>query len=169
MRGSFGVGMKEYVMTLTLTVALCSLSLILTPEGEKGIGGYTRLVASLCILSVTISPVASFIESLYELDISSFVSGNSQNKEIFEEIYGDMLCEANEKDISEGIEELLCRDFSISRNDIRAYAELYLSGEEYKLRRVTISLSGGAIAKNPHEIKEYVTTLLSCECEIVYT
>ncbi len=161
--------MKQYVMTLIITAAVCSLSLILTPEGEKGIGGYTRLVASLCVLSVAISPVASFIDALHELKIGDFVSDTSQNRELLEKIYGDTLCEANEAEIAKNIEELLCREFDAKRGDIRAYAELSLHEGEYKLSSVTLLLSGGGITKDPHEIKEYVSKLLSCECEIVYT
>ncbi len=167
MRYSIGVAMKEYVMTLTVTVAICSLSLILAPESEKGIGGYTRLVASLCVLAVAFSPVSSFIESLQTLEISKFVSDSSQNKEILEQIYQDVLCEANESDISERIEELVCREFGTSQGEVRVFTELE-GGETYRICRVTIALGGGAIAKNPHEIKEYLENFLSCECEIVY-
>lgn len=155
-------------MTLMITVAICSLSLILTPEGDRGIGGYTRLVASLCVLSVAISPVASFVESLYELEIDGFFLSESANRETFEEIYFDSLLDANEKDISGRIEELICGNFNIREGDISVFAELYLNGEECEVRCVSVLLSSGAIAKNPHEIKEYVENLLACECEIVY-
>ena len=155
-------------MTLMITVAISSLSLILVPEDGKGVSGYTRLAVSLCVLSVTISPIASFISRLRSIELDDFSLGNLQSKASYEEIYEDMLCVANESFISEKTEDLICRDFNIERGQVRVFAELYSNDDEYKLRCVKVMLSGAAIAKNPHEIKEYVTSLLSCECEIVY-
>ena len=161
--------MVEYVMTLIVTAAVCSLSLILAPEGERGAGGYVRLVASLCVLSVAISPVSSFIVALKDSEMGDLSSYVSQSKEELCGIYEEVIVGANERDVSASLEALVCRELGIREEDIEVFAELSFDKEEYYVCGASIALSGRAVAKDPREIKDYVKNLLSCECEIVYT
>ena len=114
--------MKEYVITLIVTVAVCSLAVMLSPESGRGLGNYTRLAASLCILCVVISPIASFLDSLHDLKFDA-VSNNDGvgDAEKLEEIYAYMLERASGEEISERIHTMICREMDMSYDDVEVF------------------------------------------------
>ena len=160
--------MKEYVITLIGTVIICSLASMLAPE-EKGMLGYVKLAAGLCVLCVAISPLASFAREALEFDVGrSFLDGDDESENL-NGIYEGSLLGASETSVSEGLRVMICREFGLDSDEIEVSVTLSGEGEEYKPSRATVVLgSGKAIFADPHEIADYVTALLGCSCEIIY-
>ena len=160
--------MKEYVITLIVTVIICSLASMLAPE-ENGMLSYVKLAAGLCVLCVAISPLTSFAEEVLEFDVGgSFIDGEDESERL-NGIYEGSLLGAGEASASEGLRTLICREFGLDSDEIEVSVTLSGEGDEYKPRRATVVLSSGkAIFADPHEICEYVTALLGCSCEIIY-
>ena len=156
-------------MTLIVTLAVCSLAVILSPEGERGIFGYIKLSAGICVLCVAISPISSFVGSLYSLELDFDMSDkNMASLETLENIYEDMLREASGVDISEKLSVMICRDLGIDREDVGVFVETIKEGGVSKVKKVSVVLSGKAVFSDPRKISEYVASVASCECEIVY-
>ena len=160
--------MDEYVVSLTVTVAVCTLATMLAP-GDRGLGKYTRLIASLCILCVAISPVSSFFQNVYSINFDMAIPDAEKNNEYeLENVYLNMLTAASEADLSVKIEDMICREIDASEEDIEVFAELYEVDGEGKIKKLTVMLSGKAIFTDPQMIREYLLSLFECECEIVY-
>ncbi len=156
-------------MTLIVTLAVCSLAVILSPEGERGIFGYIKLSAGICVLCVAISPISSFVGSLYSLELDFDMSDkNMASLETLENIYEDMLREASGVDISEKLSVMICRDLGVKNEDIEVFVETIKEGGVSKVKKVSVVLSGKAVFGDPRKISEYIASVASCECEIVY-
>ena len=161
--------MGEYVITLTVTVAVCTLATMLSPDGERGLGKYIRLVASLCILCVAIAPLASFIGRLYYFDFDlSFIEERRAEDGELQDIYSNMISEVSEAKVSQKIANMLREEYGLSDENTEVIAELFKDGDVYKIKKLTVLLSGKAIFTDPQIIREYLISLFDCECEIVY-
>ena len=163
--------MKEYVIVLIGSVLVCSLAVMLTPEGEKGIGQYVKLAAGLCVLCVLISPLTSFISSLSAIiDQNRFFEDGENELEGFDKIYNESLLDASSEEIAKGLESMLCREFGFKNDKIDVYVELCEGEDGYLPKCVTVMLwqSAETLFADPHKIIEYVNSLLDCRCEIIY-
>ena len=163
--------MKEYIITLIGTVLICSLATMLAPEDEKGMSGYVKLAASLCILCVAISPLSSFITKIANIGSGTpFFESGEVDKERFKEIYEKNLKDASAVNISETLKAMLCRNFGFETDKIDVYVELCEDGEVYLPESVSIVLwrGEGTLMTDPHKVIDYVGEMLGCRCEIVY-
>ena len=80
--------MREYVIVLIGSVLVCSLAVMLSPEGEKGMAQYVKLAAGLCVLCVLISPLTSFVSSISELiEQNRSFDGTDNSLDNFGKIY----------------------------------------------------------------------------------
>ena len=161
--------MREYVITLIVTASVCTLASALTPDTERGLSGYTKLVAGLCILCVAISPISSFIERIYSAELNTDFSyiGGLDSYEL-EGIYKASLDNASVSEISERLEGMICSSIGVNEEDIEVFLELYERESNKGISKVTVVLSGKAMLVDPREITDYVYELLGCECEVAY-
>ena len=161
--------MSEYIITLIVTASLCSIASALTPDTERGLSGYTKLVAGLCILCVAISPISSFIEKIYSADLNTDFSyfGGLDSYEL-EAIYKESLDNASVSEISERLRCMICSSIGVNEEDIEIFFELYEREGSKGISKVTAVLSGKAILVDPRNITDYVYELLGCECEVAY-
>ena len=166
--------MKGYVMMLIGTVLICSVALMIIPEGK--IGKYVRLAGALCVLCVSISPLSSFIEALSGIDGNSLpdiifgegVLGDGEGELSPSDVYEENLMSASSENISLALRSMICREIKVDAENIEVYVELIEGEEEYLPQKVSVVLYGSAVLTDPHLIEEYIDTLLGCECEIIY-
>ena len=163
--------MSGYITTLIGTVIICSLVAMLTPE-DKGMLGYVKLAACLCVLCVAISPVTSFIRAVMDFEVGeSFLGSGSDGKNNFDEIYEENLLGAGQKSASEGLRSMLCREFGLDSEEIEVSVKLSEAENEYKYVAESVTVifvSGKAMFTDPHDVIDYVSELLGCRCEIIY-
>ena len=160
--------MKEYITTLIGSVIICSLAAMLSPEDEKGMLGYVRLAAGLCVLCVAIAPISSFLSSVLDFDVWDSFKSDVAGELEYNGVYEQSLLDASEASISDGLQAMLCRDFKLENDDIEVSVELYKENEECKVESVTVIFFGGAFFTDPHEVISYIDELLGCRCEIIY-
>ena len=131
--------------------------------------GYVKLAAGLCVLCVAIAPITSFVRNATELPfVEGFVDGEYDSDK-YSDIYEGSLVGVSEESVSSGLRSMICREFGIESDEIAVRVSLFDAGEEYKPRSVTVALiSGKALFTDPHELIEYVTATLGCNCEIIY-
>ena len=159
--------MNNYIITLIGTVIVCSLAAMLAPE-EGGMLGYVKLAAGLCVLCVAISPLTSFTLRAIDLDFGAgFLEDGGADK--LGEIYEGSILGASEESASISLRAMICRDFDLQSDEIEVRVYLSDKGGEYTAQSVTVALVGGkAIFTDPHELIDYVTATLGCNCEIIY-
>ena len=160
--------MSGYVITLIGTVIICSLAAMLAPE-ENGMLGYVKLAAGLCILCVAISPITSFVETVDGLFESDGFLSDIWGAEELDGIYENGLIGVSEASVSEGLRDMICREFELKADEIEVSVKLSEKDGECVAEGVTVILvSGRAIITDPHEVIAYVERVLECRCEIIY-
>jgi hypothetical protein len=156
---------KSYVISIACVAIICSISSLLSPEGEGGgLGKHVRLVAALVLTVVCISPAVSLIEAILELDLSaSFSEHITDDSGRYEEIFHDSLDLSEERVLREGIADILCGQFEIDGDECDISFEISEGEDGRKLERIFILLRGSAIWKDTGEIERMLGEMFACE------
>ena len=163
--------MKTYLISLISAALLVALVNILSPDGGKnGISGHVKLLTSLFLVCVIITPLATFVKKLQQTDPedlfpSDFYSPESSE---LESEWQSAIDQASTAYFGELLTQSLQKEFSIEEGSVRCVIvwEQASGNEALTPTRVTVILSGKAIWQAPKPIQEYVTSLLGCECNI---
>ena len=154
-----------YILSLIATVFVATLVGILAPSGDGGLARHLRLLTSLVLICVLISPALSLAEGVRDLLDGNFnFEGDAGVGEDYSSALEESMNAASKQYFVQMLTQTLAERFSIAEDDIRCRVEWAGEGENLRPMRVTVVLSGRAIWKNPAEIEEYVTSLLGCKC-----
>ena len=159
--------MKAYLLTVIAASLAVSVVGILSPSGEKGgISKHVGLLSSLILVCLVIAPLKSALDALRgwsEGDIPIY-------GELTEEDYSDLVNTQNDasskKYFTQMLTERLQAQFSLKEGTVRCAVQWQARDGEAHPTHVTVLLSGSAILQNPHEIESYVTSLLTCTCDV---
>lgn len=159
--------MKDYLLTLIAAALVAALVGILSPDGERGgIAKHLKLLTSLFLICVLISPLHSVLTGLKDLangnlSIPNFDVGTEDD---YRQQMDAALDGATESYVSDMLTQTLESQFSIAAGDVACRVEWAREGETLTPTRVTVILSGKAIWKDPKPIEDFVSELLGCEC-----
>lgn len=157
--------MKTYILSMLAAALVAAVVGILSPSGEGGgISKHMRLLCSLFLLCVLLSPLISVLDALGDLANGSFLSPDVELEE--EEDYRDRLegamDEATRTYFAQMLTECLCDELSLKAGEVRCH--VLWDEEDGTPKKVTVLLSGSAIWQDPKRICSFVTSLLDCEC-----
>ena len=144
--------MSGYVYGLICaSFALGALELII-PESAKS-RPYVRLVFGLAMVLAVAKPVGrlavSLPEVIYESEENEFDEGQ------YSELSDDRLSAAYRS----GIEAALKEKFGLESFEVGVAV-----GEDKRPKKISVTLMGGDIFRNPYKIEEYVKDVFGCEC-----
>ena len=148
--------------------AMGGIVLAASPEGVKsGIKKHMRLICSLCILCVMISPLTELIPGIKDIGEGLEGAGDSGGlqgfyESIYEQSSGDGIAEA----VGSAVKSQLCESFSIPQSEIRVGVELGDDdGDGFREpTKITVILSGMAIFNDPRPIEKLIRERFGCEC-----
>ncbi len=159
--------MKDYLLTLIAASLVAVLVGILSPDGERGgIAKHMKLLTSLFLVCVLISPLQSGIEGLQRLMRGelSLPELNGSEQEDYPDMMEGALNDASVNYFCDMLTVTIEKQFGIEAGEVRCLVAWEQEGETLTPTRVTVVLSGKAIWKDPHAIEEFVTELLGCDC-----
>ena len=160
--------MQEYLLKLIGISCVISAVCMITPQkGRK----YTKLVCTLSLLCVILSPLAD--NSIWELTENISLGGIQDNEadeaeSIYEEIYNNTVSRANEDKISVYLKELMVKDIGLSVEDFDVDVTTATDKGYIEISEVRVVLRGSAVTQDPHKIITYLEDMLGCECNVVY-
>ena len=148
--------MKAYLLTLIAAAILAILASQLVPDGERGgISKHVRLIASLFLICVLLSPVQTLIKNLPSLSDVNFFPSADENE--YDAAYREQLQEAIDKAsadyFTDMLTQTLCTELSVSQEELRCKVFWDTAKGEPTPTKVTVMLSGRAIWKDPAEIR----------------
>jgi len=155
---------KVYILSIFATAILITVVDILAPSGG-GLSKHLRLVSSLVLVCVLISPTVSLAQKLQDFangDWNFEIEGDVEDH--YSEELQNALDGASLEYFAGMLEQTLCEEVAIAEDELRVQIEWIGDGENLRPQKVTVVLSGKAIWKNPAQIEEYVTSLLGCAC-----
>ena len=166
--------MSEYIYSIVCFASAVGLILIVGPDGERGgLKKHVRLVGSFCLICLIIKPSAELISHIKDLgsgDLSA-IFGDVQENELYdkyENIYHKYLHGGYGENVGEAVKDGLFEKFNMDRSDVRCLVEF---GEEVgggikAPRKITVIVKGRAVLTDPKSIKDFISGVFGCECEV---
>lgn len=156
--------MKAYIISIICVATIGSVISLLAPEGEgSGLRKHIDLVVGICVLSVCISPILSFLTTLSEFDIGQISAEYVQNTEKNESLFDSAYTAAEVDNLKIGIKAILNDRFGIDSADCSLSVRIGESDGGKKLEQIFITLYGSAIWKDTGAIEDYLYELFGCE------
>ena len=154
--------MTGYLMTLVGASLLVAIVTILSPG--RALSGSLRLVCSLFLVAVLLSPLLGILARLEEIgkgEIEFPWEEDAGSRDYGEEMQS-ALDEASKSYFAELLAKSLESEFEIPTGDVRC--EILWGEQNGELRplEITVLLSGRGIWKDTAAIESYVTALLGC-------
>lgn len=165
--------MNGYVYSVVCVAAACGIVCIVSPEGVRsGIKKHLKLVCSLCLLSVLISPIAELMDGM-----SHIIDGGGESifgevdktelRESYESIYDKYIDGGYGDNVGQAAKEMLYEKFGIPEEECRIqveFADKNGDGVREPFRMVVI-LSGRSMFREPESIRSFLTESFDCQCE----
>ena len=151
-------------MTLAGVVILSGVITLLGADG--GLKPYVRLLCSLSVLCVLISPLISAVGG--DFSLGEFWSGTAEQGTDYEEAFRDAWQAHEIMAAEDALEEIMASSLSMKREDFEARIETHTENGNAELASVTVILRDRGVLADPKKISSYVNEALSCPCVIVY-
>lgn len=155
--------MEGYCLSILAASVIGAIVGLLSPTG--GISKYLRLTVSLFLLCALLSPLPALLEDLVDGGGISLLPDREEEKEEYRESLEQALNDASKEYFISMLTRALREECSLAEGTVRC-AVLWQEGDTLLPRRVTVILSGESIWKDPSPIKDYVHSLLDCECAV---
>lgn len=166
--------MTKYILPVIFTAVIAAVAEFLSPAGEgNGLSGHIKLVAGLCITVALLSPIRDGIDLLYGVlngnyteDLTEEIFPSDALREDYNHAFSERLELLTRTELEGEISRILNDEFNISNGNARIVTELSEPNSNVTLKRITVVLSKNAVFKNPHKIKERLSSYFNCKCEV---
>ena len=141
------------------------MACLFVPDEASSSGRLLRLTATLAVLAVALSPLASAHERLtalfadFERYVSSIDDGSADGE--------DALGESAGRAFSEEIAALVCGKFDLPPDRVKVAVTVDTSGDVPALTHVRVSVIAGEDTPDPDEVAAFVQATVSASCEAV--
>ncbi len=157
---------KEYFLCVIIAAVAAGLIGILAPDGN-GVGKYVRFAASLAVIAAVCTPLRPAVEYLYALSETDVSAVIDDELEKYTERTNQLITEQSTAIVCETIKTELSEEFDIPLHECEIILDTEEESGEIRLIKVTVVLSGYSMWKDPKEIKNFVSDLAGCECEVI--
>ncbi len=164
--------MKEYVITLISVSIICGIVQTLAPESAgDGLRKYVKLASSLCLLCMILTPVLTFVREVRGngVDIGEKWFDGEDIEERYEEVYHESIGQYTAAELEEICEAEVSEEFGIERKIFDITVLVVSGNENLDVDGAVLSLHKTTDKNDPRDIAEYISSMLRCECEIIYT
>ena len=157
--------MKTMILGLFgVSLASALAEMLLVGKDGRGVKLSLRLITAIAVLLVIISPLMRFLQDGYELPLEGLTGeSDAALQEKYQAVFENALAEGSEMLLTEGISDFLNTEFGIDAAHATVRTELTADGN---LQKVSVTLSGSALLKNPDEISKALEEKLSCKVEV---
>ena len=164
--------MKEYIFILIGVSIICGIVQTLAPDSSgDGIKKHVKLVSSLCILCLILAPISTIISGLSEngLKLGEWWGEGEVSEERYAEVYKESMEQYTAEELGEKCKNMVADRFEIDRDIFDVNVFVVCENERLTVDRAVLSLHKTTDQNDPRLILEYISSLLECECEIIYT
>ena len=148
--------------------AVITLIGMLYPDDNSGVHRALDFCLSLCLLIAVVAPMGGILRDAGEMmkeNVIEFVIPEADMSA--EEAVSALIAEESSEMIEARLEELICDEFGLVHERVAITASVSVNDSGVSLDRLTVWLSGAALATDPREIKSFLTQYTDAECEIV--
>lgn len=157
--------MKIYLLSLFGASLATALIHLLAPEGTQGgVSKYLKLLCSLFLLAVIVSPLPHALREIRSLPDRIPDLGGTKSGGLPESVQ-EALDESSKIAFARSLTQLLEHRFSIPAGEIRCVIRWEEREDDTLPEEITLLLSGSAIWQDPDELEAFVTSLVHCTCK----
>ena len=150
------------LFAVCLAVSLCEL--MLPGEEASGSKRLLRMLASLCVIVILLSPLKGILETFQNGKLTPTLPESEEGElACYEEIFYDAVERQSAKDLAAGIKLLLAEQYGVREGE--AEVLIYLSPDG-RPERIRIFLSGTALTVDPGKIEADLAPRLNCTVEV---
>ena len=160
--------MRTYIYSIVCMAAVGGIVLIVSPDGiRSGIKKHMRLICSLCMLCVMISPIGEILNGIN--DIGNKINDSDEDEQlhgIYESIYESKSDEGYNESIGKSVKAELNKKMSVPEKECRVSVEFSDTDQDgfREPRKITVILSGSSVFMNPRQVERFVAEKFGCEC-----
>lgn len=154
--------MQGTVLALFGAALAAGLAELLLPSEEGGTAKVFRLLISLVILLLILTPFLGFLQKSEEM-LSGEPTFEEQPSADLEQIFSDTVNAQGKAEFEKGLYALLEREYGIARENATLLVRFDPSGE---LAGVSIYLSGAALLQDPDVLERELSKRLGCTVEV---
>lgn len=147
--------MSAYVYGIICAALAIGVAEALVPESAKT-RPYLKLIFGLALLLVIVKPLGELAHVLPDWGSEIFLEEARDNE--YAEIADEALGDAYRNGIAAELESTFkLKDFEVG----------VLMGDDRRPKRITVTLMGSDIFRNPYKIEEHLGGAFGCECVVV--
>lgn len=157
--------MKTMILGLFgVSLAAALSEMLFMGKEAKGIKGALRLMTSLAVLLVIISPLLHLVRGNYSVSLDA-LSGDSDAalQEKYQTVFENAVSGGSEALLKEGVSDFLNAEFGIDKEDATIKVSFTDGGD---LQAISVTLRGAALLKSPDEIEGALKKKLGCEVRV---
>ena len=153
-----------------LIIGVTFLGGAITVLSPKGYEKHLRLLCALCVLSIVMVPMFSFIAdgSNSIENLAKLFSGEEYQKEVYEEIYNKSLVESEKENAEEILKNGIKQALSIKSDSFDVNIVLAENSDGFYITSVEVIIGVSDVGIDPRSVEKYINETLGCECEIIY-
>ena len=142
-----------------ISLAAALAELLLAGEKKDGVHRAFHILISFAVLFVLIQPFLHFLQNDTRLSLSFSSADEAQ----YTEVFYDTVEGAVQKDVESGIVQVLESEYGIGEKNCRV--SVFYREDGYPAR-ISVTLSGAALTKDPEKIEEELSSRVGCETEV---
>lgn len=157
-------------MAVIMTAVGGSAAYVLCPEGKKnGLRDRLGFLLSVIMIFVIASPFLSFMKKTDAFSADSFLYGVSDAayERDYESVFKSAVLGTAEEVLCESVSELLEREFELQPGKYELSFSFGSENGATSLEKITVTVLGAGVFKNPRRIEARLADLYECECEVL--
>ena len=154
--------MQGTVLALFGAALAAGLAELLLPTEQEGSAKVFRLLISLVVLLLILTPFLGFLRESESL-FSGEITLEEEPSADFEQIFSDTVQAQGKAEFETGLYELLAREYGIPQENATVLTRFDADG---MLAGVTVYLSGTGILHDPAQLEKELSKTLNCTVEV---
>ena len=162
--------MKDYLIEIIIISITVGLLELIAPDSVST-KKYTKIIGSLVVLCVIITPIGKLVNILDGNLLSqikdSIILDSEFEKNDYSEILSEYLYEHSLQEYKSKIAEILDDEFDIPEHEQEITVFTSKNENGITVNKIQILLSGKSIFKNPYEIEARISELTKSKCLVL--
>lgn len=154
--------MQGTVLALFGAALAAGLAELLLPGEEEGTSKVFRLLISLIVLLLILTPFLGFLQKSEDL-LAGEIGFEEKEEAEFEQLFSDTVNAQGKAEFEKGLYALLAREYGIERENVMLLVRFDASGA---LADVSVYLSGSGLLQDPVALEKALSEKLGCKVEV---
>ncbi len=154
--------MQGTILALFGAALAAGLAELLLPSEQEGTSKVFRLLISLIVLLLILTPFLGFLQKSENL-LTGEISFEEKEEAEFEQIFSDAVNAQGKAEFEKALYALLAREYGIARENVTLLVRFDASGA---LAGVSVYLSGSGLLQDPVTLEKALSEKLGCTVEV---